>query len=353
MKTIQGPAIFLAQFVGDQEPFNTLDGMCQWAADLGYKGIQIPTWESSLIDLKKVAESKDFADEYRGKIESYGLQITELSTHLQGQLVALHPAYHQMFDSFAPKELHGNRKGKMEWAAEQVKLGAKASANLGLKAQATFPGALMWHTVYPWPQRPAGLVEDGFKELARLWEPILKVFDEQDVEACFELHAGEDVHDGVTFERFLAATGDHPRVKMLFDPSHFILQHLDYLELIDIYHPYIKAMHVKDAEFIKSGRSGAWGGYQDWIDRPGRFRSIGDGQVDFRGIFSRLSKYDFEGWAVLEWECCIKSSEQGAKEGSQRINEYIIEVTEKAFDDFAGTDADPALNRRILGLDES
>lgn len=352
MKTIQGPAVFLAQFVGDQEPFNTLEGLCQWAADLGYKGIQIPTWESRLIDLEKVATSKDYADEYRGKIESFGLQITELSTHLQGQLVALHPAYDRMFDAFAPKELHGNRKGKMEWAAEQVKLGARASGNLGLKAQATFPGALMWHTVYPWPQRPAGLVEDGFKELARLWEPILHVFDEQDVHACFELHAGEDVHDGVTFERFLDATGHHPRVKMLFDPSHFILQHLDYLEMIELYHPYIKAMHVKDAEFIKSGRSGAWGGFQDWIDRPGRFRSIGDGQVDFRGIFSRLSKYNFEGWAVLEWECCIKSPEQGAKEGAQRINEYIIEVTEKAFDDFAGTEADPALNRRILGLNE-
>jgi sugar phosphate isomerase/epimerase len=352
MKTIQGPAVFLAQFVGDQAPFNTLDGLCEWAAGLGFKGVQIPTWESRLIDLRKVAESRTYAEEYRGRIESHGLKITELSTHLQGQLVALHPAYDRMFDAFAPEALHGNRKGKMEWAAEQVKMGARASENLGLTAHATFPGALMWHTVYPWPQRPAGLVEDGFRELARLWKPILDEFDRCGVDACFELHAGEDVHDGVTFERFLEASGQHPRLRMLFDPSHFILQHLDYLEMIDIYHPYIKAMHVKDAEYIRSGRSGVYGGYQDWIDRPGRFRSIGDGQVDFRGIFSRLAKYDFSGWAVLEWECCIKSPQQGAREGAERIAEFIIEVTDKAFDDFAGTGPDAALNRRILGMDE-
>ena len=58
MKTIKGPAVFLAQFVDKQAPFNSLEGMCQWAADLGYKGIQIPTWESFLIDLESKLEAK-------------------------------------------------------------------------------------------------------------------------------------------------------------------------------------------------------------------------------------------------------------------------------------------------------
>lgn len=352
MNTIKGPAIFLAQFIADTPPFNTLDGICAWAAGLGYKGVQIPTWESRLIDLRKVAESRDYAEEYKARIASHGLEITELSTHLQGQLVALHPAYDEMFDAFAPTELRGNRKAKMQWAADQVRLGAQASRNLGLTAHATFSGALMWHTVYPWPQRPAGLVEEGFRELARLWKPILDDFDRCGVDACFELHPGEDLHDGVTFERFLKATGNHPRANILYDPSHFVLQHLDYLEMIDLYHPYIKAMHVKDAEFLNSGRSGVYGGYQGWIDRPGRFRSVGDGQVDFKGIFSRLSRHGFDGWAVLEWECCIKSPVQGAREGAERISEYIIEVTRKAFDDFAGATPDAGLNRRILGLEE-
>ncbi len=350
MKNIQGPAIFLAQFVDDKAPFDTLDHLCEWAASLGYRGIQIPTWETHLIDLAKAARSKTYCKELLGRVASYGLEITELSTHLQGQLVAVHPAYDIQFDAFAPKEVHGKPAERTKWAVQQLKWAAKASQNLGLRAHATFSGALIWHTMYPWPQRPQGLVESGFKELARRWLPILKAFDKAGVDLCYEIHPGEDLHDGVTFERFLAATGNHPRVKILYDPSHFVLQQLDYLQYIDFYHEHIKMFHVKDAEFNPSGRSGVYGGYQDWVDRPGRFRSLGDGQVDFKSIFSKLAQYDFDGWAVLEWECCIKDGTQGAREGAQFIKDHLITVTERAFDDFAGGKADENLNKRIMGL---
>ena len=278
------------------------------------------------------------------------MQITELSTHLQGQLVAVHPAYDAMFDGFAPEALRGKPKERTAWAVETVKKAAKASKNLGLKVHASFTGALLWHTHYPWPQRPAGLVEEGFAELGRRWTPILDEFDRHGVDICYEVHAGEDVHDGVTYERFLEATGNHSRNRLLFDPSHFVLQQMDYLAFIDIYHEKIGMFHVKDAEFHPSGRSGVYGGFQSWVDRPGRFRSLGDGQVDFRGVFSKLSQYGYDGWAVLEWECCIKSPEQGAAEGAPFIQEHIIEVTERAFDDFAATAPDKELNRQILGL---
>ena len=347
---MKGPAIFLAQFLNDKPPFNDLESICKWASNLGYVGVQIPTWDSRCIDLKKVASSKSYADEWRSKIEATGLAVSELSTHLQGQLVAVHPAYDAMFDNFAPKKLRGNPKERTKWAEEQLRLAAKASKNLGLKAHATFSGALMWHTVYPWPQRPSGLAKDAFKELANRWLPILKEFDRAGVDLCYEVHAGEDLHDGVTFERFLEATGNHPRVKLLYDPSHFVLQQLDYLEYIDFYHGYIKMFHVKDAEFNPTGRSGVYGGYQEWVDRPGRFRSPGDGQVNFKAIFSKLAQYGYKGWAVLEWECCIKHPEQGAAEGSLFILENMIRVTDKAFDDFAGSDHDKKFNKKILGL---
>ncbi|MBI1767900.1 MAG: sugar phosphate isomerase/epimerase [Bacteroidetes bacterium] len=350
MKNIKGPAIFLAQFLSDEPPFNNLKSICKWAASLGFVGVQIPTWDSRVIDLKLAAESKDYADELKETVESCGLQISELSTHLQGQLVAVHPAYDVMFDAFAPKQIQGKPKERTAWAVDQLKLAAKASKNLKLNAHATFSGALMWHTVYPWPQRPAGVVEDGFKELAKRWLPILNSFDKAGVDLCYEIHPGEDLHDGITFERFWEATGKHSRANILYDPSHFVLQQLDYLQYIDFYHAFIKMFHVKDAEFNPTGKSGVYGGYQDWINRPGRFRSVGDGQVDFKSIFSKLAQYNYEGWAVLEWECCIKHPEQGAREGAERIRDYIIRVTEKAFDDFASTGKDPKLNKKILGL---
>lgn len=350
MKTIKGPAIFLAQFAGDESPFNNLKSICQWAKKAGYKGVQIPSWDARLIDVKKAAESKTYADEIKGIVNEAGLEITELSTHLQGQLVAVHPAYDIMFDSFAPADLHNNPKARTEWAIDQVKYAATASKNLGIGVMASFSGALLWHTMYPWPQRPAGLVDMGFSELARRWLPILDHAKDQGVEICYELHPGEDLHDGITYEKFLEATGNHTSARILYDPSHFVLQQLDYLRFIDYYHEYIRMFHVKDAEFNPNGKSGVYGGYQGWVDRPGRFRSLGDGQVDFSSIFSKLSQYGFEGWAVLEWECCIKSAQQGADEGSAFIQDHIIQVTAKAFDDFAGGAADDITNRKILGI---
>lgn len=296
MKTIKGPAIFLAQFMGDKAPFNNLKSICQWAASLGYVGVQIPTWDARCIDLAKAAESKTYCDELKGLVQECGLEITELSTHLQGQLVAVHPAYNEMFDGFAPKSVRGDAKARTAWAVEQLKNAAKASKNLGLNAHVTFSGALMWHTVYPWPQRPAGLVEDGFKELAKRWLPILNAYDKAGIDLCYEIHPGEDLHDGITFERFWEAAGKHTRCNILYDPSHFVLQQLDYLQYIDHYHSFIKMFHVKDAEFNPTGKSGVYGGYQGWAERPGRFRSLGDGQVDFKSIFSKLAQYSYDGW---------------------------------------------------------
>ncbi|HUA93720.1 MAG TPA: sugar phosphate isomerase/epimerase [Terracidiphilus sp.] len=350
MKTIKGPAIFLAQFAGDAAPFNSLEGMAKWAAELGYIGVQIPSWDKRLFDLQRAAESKDYCDEILGIAAAAGVAITELSTHLQGQLVASHPAFDTLLDAFAPTEMAGDAKARQEWAVQQLLYGAKASRNLGLTAHATFSGALAWPFFYPWPQRPTGLIDEAFQELARLWTPILNAFDEAGVDLCYELHPGEDLHDGVTFEQFLSAVGDHPRANILYDPSHMVLQQMDYLAFLDLYHERIRAFHVKDAEYHASGRAGVYGGYQDWIDRPGRFRSLGDGQIDFRQVFSKMAQYDYPGWAVVEWECCIKHPQAGAAEGAVFVRDHIIRVTDRAFDDFAGAAADAERNRRILGL---
>ena len=351
MKTIKGPALFLAQFAGDTAPFNSLDAITKWAGSLGYQGVQIPSWDARLIDLDLAATSKTYCDEIAGICAANGVVITELSTHLQGQLVAVHPAYDTAFDGFAAPAVRGNPAARAAWAQDQVKKALSASQNLGLTAQATFSGALAWPYLYPWPQRPAGLVEEAFDELARRWTPLLNHADSCGVDLCYEIHPGEDLHDGISFEMFLERVGNHPRANMLYDPSHYVLQHLDYLDHIDIYHDRIKMFHVKDAELNPTGRQGVYGGFQSWVNRAGRFRSLGDGQVDFGGIFSKLTQYGFDGWAVVEWECCIKHPEDGAREGAEFVAAHIIRVTERAFDDFADAGLDRAANRKMLGLE--
>ena len=351
MKTIKGPALFLAQFAGDEAPFNSWDAITKWAADCGYKGVQVPSWDGRLFDLEQAASSTGYCDDFKGKAQENGVEVTELSTHLQGQLVAVHPAYDSAFDGFAAASVRGNPKARQEWAVDQVKKALSASKNLGISEHATFSGALAWPYVYPWPQRPAGLIETAFDELARRWVPILNHAEDCGVDVCYEIHPGEDLHDGVTYEMFLDRTGNHPRACMLYDPSHYVLQCLDYLDNIDIYKDRIRMFHVKDAEFNPTGRQGVYSGYQSWVDRAGRFRSLGDGQVDFSAVFSKMAANDFDGWAVVEWECCLKHPEDGAREGAQFVSDHIIRVTEKAFDDFADGGADEAANRKMLGIE--
>lgn len=347
---IKAPGLFIAQYLGTEAPFDRLDTLADWASGLGFKALQLPTWDSRVIDLARAADSVDYAQEIKGKLAEKGLEISELSTHLQGQLVAVHPSFAAQFDSFAPEAVRGKPAEQQEWAEQQLRYAARASRNLGLTAHATFSGALLWPFFYPWPQRPAGLVEDAFGELAKRWLPILDAFEENGVDVCYELHPGEDLYDGTTFERFLEAVGGHARANILYDPSHFVLQQLDYLAFIDIYHSRIKAFHVKDAEFRPTGRQGVYGGYAPWVDRAGRFRSLGDGQVDFKAIFSKLTQYDYQGWAVLEWECALKDSSVGAAEGAKFIADHVIEVAKRSFDDFAASGADQAFNRKLLGL---
>jgi len=350
--TIKGPGIFLAQFLGDEAPFNSLPDICQWAGNLGYKGVQLPTWDSRLFDLAKAAESKAYCDELNGICADAGVEITELSTHLQGQLVAVNPVYDKAFDAFAPESVHGNPSARQAWATDQMILTAKACQNLGLSGSVSFTGSLAFPYLYPWPQRPDGLIEEAFTELGRRWKPILDCYDEAGVDVGYEIHPGEDVFDGATFEMFLDAVNDHPRCMINYDPSHFLLQQLDYVAFIDLYFERISAFHVKDAEFNPDGRQGVYSGYQPWTQRAARFRSLGDGQVDFKAIFSKLATLGYDGWAVLEWECCLKHPEVGAAEGAPFISEHIIPLTDKAFDDFAGGESDKSALREMLGVND-
>lgn len=348
MSKMKGPGIFLAQFLRDEKPYNNLVNISRWVADLGYKGVQIPTWDKRGIDLDKAAESKSYCEDLRASLEEIGLEVTELAAHLQGQVMAIHPAYESAFGAFYPQSL--NDAARAKWATAELIKSVRASANLGLKAVPVLSGGLAWHMIYPWPQRPAGLIDTAFKELYHRWKPVLDAAQDRGITIAFELHPGSDIYDGATFEMFLEVSKNHQAACLNYDPSHFLLQQLDYCDFIKLYGERITAFHVKDAEFRSSGRVGVYGGYQSWTKRAGRFRSLGDGQVDFTRVFTLLTEAGYTGWAVLEWECCLKSPEQGAREGALFIARHIIETTEVAFDDFAGGQTDTETNKKILGL---
>ena len=351
MRTLKGPALFLAQFATESAPHNSLPTIAKWAFDLGYRGIQIPSWDGRFFDLDKAYDSATYCDEIKGQLDDIGIEITELSTHFQGQMVSVHPAYDLMFDGQCPAHVRGNPKARQDWAVDQVKKAAVVSRRLGLDRHVGFCGSLAWPYFYPYPQRPAGLIEDCFAEQGRRWTPILDVYEENGVDYGFEVHPTEDTFDGITFEMFLEATGNHRRCRINYDASHFIKQGLDYLGFIDVYKDYITSFHAKDAEFLPSAKQGFLSGYQGWVERAARDRSLGHGQVDFPALFSKFAANDFDGWVVYEWECALEHPEVAAANGSKFIMDHIIQVTDRVFDDFAATGMDKTLNRALMGLD--
>ncbi len=350
MRTIKGPGLMLAQFLGPEPPFDRLDTLAAWTADMGYEAVQLPTFNPRVFDLEKGASSRTYCDDVKGLLSDHGIVLAELSTHRQGHILASHPAYDASSDGMAPPEVRHDPKARQEWAAHQIMLAAASARNLGLDRHATFSGSLLWPFIYPYPPRAGGLVEEAFAELAARWLPLLDAFDEGGVDVAFEIHPGEDLHDGVTFERFLDAVDQHPRANILYDPSHLYLQMMDYVGFIEVYAERIKCFHVKDAELKRSPRTGIWGGYQGWQQRAARFRSLGDGDIDFNAIFSAMTHIDYDGWAVVEWECCYKHPEEGAREGAEFVRRHIIPVADREFDATMQTAADRDRNRRILGL---
>jgi sugar phosphate isomerase/epimerase len=196
---MKGPGIFLAQFLRDQPPYDRLETIARWVSGLGYKGVQIPTWDPRVFDLATAAASRAYCDDYRGKLADVRLEPAELAAHLQGQVLAVHPAYEELFQPFYPAGLRGSARA--EWAAEQLRLAVLASANLGTDNIPVLSGGFAWHLVYPWPQRPAGLVEESFRELARLWRPLLDLAQQHGLVFTYELHPGSDLFDGATFEK--------------------------------------------------------------------------------------------------------------------------------------------------------
>ena len=259
MGKMRGPAIFLAQFMRDEEPYNNIDNIGRWVADLGYSGIQIPGWDPRVIDIDRAAESKTYCDEYRGKLREIGLEPTEVAGYLAGQVLAMHPAYEILFEGFHPAGLKGN--ARIEWATGELVKCIRASVNLGTEVIPVLSGGFAWQMVYPWPQRPDGLIDEAFTELARLWRPLLDQARDSGTVFAYELHPGSDLYDGATFEMFLEHTDNHPAACLNYDPSHFLMQQLDYLAFIELYGDRIRGFHVKDAEFRPSGRVGVYGGY--------------------------------------------------------------------------------------------
>lgn len=363
--TLQGPAIFLAQGYG-KPGWSTLRECAESSAALGYKGMQVQLWEGGPVDTALASTSKDYCDEQQGIATEGGCPIVEGANHVEGQLVFTGPVYQDLFRGFAPQSLQKAHWSEVaQWAMVRMQQTVRAARNFGFDRVAAFPGTAIFHTMYEWPQRPKGLVTAAMNALAAAWQPVFDTADEVGVDIAFEVHPMEELHDAATFAQFKEHTNDHGRATVLLDLSHQVLAGMRQEHLEDFVRnlaEWIRMFHVKDAEFLPNGWSGAYGGYQPWKKRPGRFRSTGDGQIDYLAIFNLLKQLGITGlWSTVEWECAFKSWLQGVAEAATCVQHWMDgkaapptaepAASDDTFDDFVGGgEEDPELIAKILGI---
>lgn len=340
MRALKGPGLFLAQYINQQAPFNSLASFSKWVAEMSFTSIQIPcSSDPTLFNLTKAAESRAYCDDVRGILAEAGIGISSLSTQFNGRLAAIGADSVQAANSIPSAVVCKGEPGHHADLEHRLLLAAKASQNLGLNAHILAPDASMFaqRLSHPLFAVPPQLTDQDFSSLGNQWLHILSAFDEAGIDLCFDLHPGGDLRDGATIEQFVDATNHHPRLRILFNPAFLFMQQIDYLEFLDHYHALIAAFHAQDAEICVPGYCGFVGNYDSWIGRPVRFRRLGDGQINLGRIVSRLAKYNWTGAIILKLQDRFDNVEESVRQGSALIRRYISQAAESDCGDFGPT----------------
>jgi sugar phosphate isomerase/epimerase len=301
------------------------------AASWGYDGLELACWGDH-FDPQKGAEDINYCNDHLAMLEKKGIKVWAISNHLAGQLVC--DLNDSRSDMFAPAELAGDAEGKREWAIEQMKCSAKAAKNLGLKVVNGFTGSSIWHCLYSFPPVSKEMIDEGFKDFAKLWNPILDVFKDCGVKFALEVHPTEIAFDIVTAKRALEAIDNRPEFGFNFDPSHLLWQGMNPAKFIQEFPDRIYHVHMKDAAVTLDGRSGILSSHLDF-GQPGRgwdFRSLGHGQVDFEEIIRELNRIGYNGPLSVEWEDCGMEREYGAKEACEFVRKKDFVPSNVQFD---------------------
>lgn len=313
-----------------------LEVLARKAAAWGYDGLELACWGDHL-DVARAAKDKKYAKSRVELLKKYGLKVWSISNHLAGQLVC-DLNNDGRSDMFAPPSCKGNPRAQRRWAIQAMKDTARAAKNMGVKVVCGFTGSSIWHLIYSFPPVSEKMVEDGFKDFARRWNPILDVFDKCGVTFALEVHPTEIAYDLVTARRALEAVGKRKAFGFNFDPSHLHWQMVDPVKFIQAFPGRIYHVHMKDAALQLDGESGILGSNLNF-GTPGRgwdFRSLGRGGVDFEEIVRTLNAINYDGPLSVEWEDAMMDREHGAAEACQFVKDLDFPKSDRVFDESFG-----------------
>lgn len=326
MRSKRPVTIYSAQWA--DLPFETL---CGKIASLGYDGIELAC-HANHMDVSRAATDPAYVKWIKDTLAKHNLGCWAFGSHLVGQCVT--SVYDYRYDNILPKEAKGKADTMREWAVEEMKTVARAAKAMGVKVVTGFTGSPIWNYWYSFPQITQSEIDDAFKLVADIWNPILDVFDECGVQFAHEVHATEIAFDFYTTERLLKTLNRREAFGLNFDPSHLFWQGLDPASFIREFGDRIYHVHMKDVAVTRDGRSSIIGGHLEFGDtrRGWNFRSLGHGHVDFDAIMRELNNINYAGPLSVEWEDTGMDREYGARESCEFVRRYDFPPSDFAFD---------------------
>ncbi|MHC5095952.1 MAG: sugar phosphate isomerase/epimerase family protein [Planctomycetota bacterium] len=310
----------------------SLEELAKMMAEFGYDGLELACWGDHM-DVFKAAEDLDYCKQQKAILDKNNLQLFAISNHLAGQLVC-DLNNDSRSDMFAPADCAGDAERKRAWAVGAMKATAKAAKNLGVGVVNGFTGSSIWHMLYSFPPVSDEMIEDGFKFFAKMWNPILDVFDDCGVKFALEVHPTEIAFDTITAKKALEAVGNREAFGFNFDPSHLHWQMVDPARFIQEFPDRIYHVHMKDAAIQLDGYTGILASHLNF-GKPGRgwdFRSLGRGGVDFEEIIRMLNQIGYQGPLSVEWEDCGMDRLHGAEEACDFVKTIDFTPSNVQFD---------------------
>jgi len=306
------------------------------AASWGYDGLELACWGDH-VDVTRGAKDKRYAKSRVDILAKNGLKVFAISNHLAGQLVC-DLNNDARSDMFAPASCKGKAGAKRKWAVQAMKDTARTAANMGLDVVAGFTGSSIWHLLYSFPPVSDEMIEKGFEDFAKLWNPILDEFDNCGVRFALEVHPTEIAFDILTAKRAIEAVGGRETFGFNFDPSHLHWQMVDPARFLNVFADRIYHVHMKDAAVTLDGETGILASHLNF-GTPGRgwdFRSLGRGGVDFEEIIRTLNAIGYGGPLSVEWEDAAMDREFGAQEACEFVKALDFPSSDRVFDEAFG-----------------
>ena len=312
----------------------TLDSVAQKAKSFGYDGLELACWGDH-FEVDRALSEDGYCQSRWDILNKYGLKCMAISNHLVGQAVCDDPI-DERHQGILPGRIWGDGKseGVRERAAEELKNTARAAAKFGVKVVNGFSGSKIWHILALFPPVPPKMIEEGYKDFATRFNPILDAFDQVGVKFALEVHPSEIAFDFWSTKRALEAVNNRPAFGINFDPSHLYWQMVDPVEFVYEYADRIYHMHVKESVRVLDGRNGILGSLLPFGDphRGWDFVSPGRGGVPFERVFRALNAVGYQGPLSVEWEDNGMNREQGAPEAAALVRRLDLTPSGQAFE---------------------